>query len=48
MSPGVSFGGEVKAFKGRSRRETECEMRDQSPGLDPKTGDLSMGRVKRV
>ena len=30
MSPRVSECGEVKSLEGRSRRETECEMRDSS------------------
>ena len=36
MSPRVSECGEVKPLKGRSRRETECEMRVQSYLLNPK------------
>ena len=31
----------------RSRREIECEEREEFVELDPKPGDLSMCRLKR-
>ena len=40
------FGGEVKCFEARSRRETESEEGDESTDIDPKPGDLSMARLK--
>ena len=42
----VMFGGEVKCFEARSRRETESEEGDESTDIDPKPGDLSMARLK--
>ena len=29
-----------------SRRDTKCEEREKSVGVDPKPGDLSMSRLK--
>ena len=40
--------GKVKAYKRRSRRETESEQGEtESRAVDPKPGDLSMDRMKR-
>ena len=44
MSQRVTFTCKVK--RKRSRRETESEQGDQYVGVDPKPGDLSMGRLK--
>ena len=38
--------GEVKLM--RSRSESESEKGDKSLAADPKRGDLSMARLKRV
>ena len=47
MSPRVSGYGKVKPLEGRSRRETECEMRDPVVLTRPEAnGDLSLGRMK--
>ena len=43
----VNLCSEVKILEYRSRRETECEKRIELHELDPKPGDLSMGRLKR-
>jgi len=39
--------GKVKAFKRRSRRETESEQGVQSRAVDPKPSDLAMARLKQ-
>jgi hypothetical protein len=46
MSPGVSFVGKVKPLKGEAEGKPSAKCATESAGLDPKTGDLSMGRVK--
>ena len=43
----VNFASEVKILEYRSRREIECEKREEFVELDPKPGDLSMCRLKR-
>ena len=47
MSRRVTFGGEVKQRELWSRSESESEQGVQSPDVDPKPGELPMGRVKR-
>ena len=46
MSRRLTLSGEVKQLSLRSRSESESEQGDQSLGVDPKPGDLSMARVK--
>ena len=45
MSPRVTLDGKVKPLR-CSRSESESEQGDESPGVDPKPGDLPMARVK--
>ena len=44
MSPRVNECSKVKSLKGRSRRETECEMRVQSYLLNPKPVRSNLGQ----
>ena len=46
MSLRVTIASEVKAWKRRSRRETESEEGEKFVVVDPKLGDLPMVRVK--
>jgi hypothetical protein len=49
MSRRVNVGSEVKSSvnsTGRSRSESESEKGAKFPALDPKPGELPMGRVK--
>ena len=48
MSPGVSFVGKVKLFRSEAEGKPSAKCATESAGLDPKTGDLSMGRLKGV
>ena len=48
MSPGVSFAGKVKLLRSEAEGKPSAKCANESAGLDPKTGDLSMGRVKGV
>ena len=42
----VTICGEVKGLEARSRSESESEEGGKSHVVDPKPGDLSMGRLK--
>ena len=46
MSLRVTIASEVKAWKCRSRRETESEKGVQFVVVDPKPSDLDMSRLK--
>lgn len=41
-------GSEVNGRWPRSRSESECEMRVELPVIDPKPGELPMGRLKSL
>ncbi len=44
----LTVAGKVKEPGFRSRSESESEQGVQSVAVDPKPGDLSMTRVKRI
>ncbi len=46
MSLRVTIASEVKAWKRRSRRETESEEGEKFVVVDPKPSDLVTGRLK--
>ncbi len=48
MSRRLTVTGKVKGLRVRSRSESESEQGVQSVAVDPKPGDLSMARVKRI
>ena len=48
MSPGVSFVGKVKLLRSEAEGKPSANSATESAGLDPKTGDLSISRVKEM
>ena len=47
MSLGVTLAGEAKALRVGAVAKASPNRAIQSVGVDPKPGDLPMGRVKR-
>ena len=48
MSLGVTFGGEVKPSGVAAARAGGRNRAHESPGVDPKRGEIAMARVKLV
>ena len=48
MSLGVTFGGEVKPLGVAAAKASRLNRAHESPGVDPKPGELAMARVKLV
>ena len=46
MSPGVTVSSKVKPLRGGAEGKPSAKCATELLGVDPKAGDLSMGRLK--